>query len=75
MATPPAMTAVHTPQSAPVSDTLHVTSVKLRILSEALETVQEFEGKLQLTCAGDEQSCCRLSFNNGKSTAWCETSV
>eukprot|EP00731_Ephydatia_muelleri_P018048 Em0011g88a len=58
------MTASLSPQNALVQDTLHIASVKLRILSETLEPLQEFEGaNMQLTCTGEEPSCCRLSFN------------
>ena len=65
--TPSGMTASLSPQSALVQDTLHIASVKLRILSETLEPLQEFEGQyLQLTCTGEEPSCCRLSFNTGR---------
>ena len=62
------MTASLSPQNALVQDTLHIASVKLRILSETLEPLQEFEGaNMQLTCTGEEPSCCRLSFNTGRS--------
>ncbi|KAL5487332.1 hypothetical protein EMCRGX_G019921 [Ephydatia muelleri] len=61
------MTASLSPQNALVQDTLHIASVKLRILSETLEPLQEFEGaNMQLTCTGEEPSCCRLSFNTEK---------
>lgn len=67
MATPPEMTASLSPQqSALAQDTLHITSVKLKLLSENFELIKEFEGKVQLTCSRDETPCCHLSFTTGK---------